>query len=88
MIGNCILKSLILSIVKSLNIFQPWRCLWRGFLQITRTTFLRFTILQDSQSLFTDGRTFINSIVDLTKNPEAISGCHFWRKVIRPFDKS
>jgi len=28
-------------------------------LQITRTTFLRFTILQDSQSLFTDGRTFI-----------------------------
>jgi hypothetical protein len=37
----------------------PWRCLWRGFLQITRTTFLRFTILQLAQSLFTDGRTFI-----------------------------
>jgi hypothetical protein len=33
--------------------------LWRGFLQITRTTFLRFTILQLAQSLFTDGRTFI-----------------------------
>jgi hypothetical protein len=28
-------------------------------LQITRTTFLRFTILQLAQSLFTDGRTFI-----------------------------
>ena len=26
---------------------------------MTRTTFLRFTILQDSQSLFTDGRTFM-----------------------------
>jgi hypothetical protein len=38
---------------------QPWRCLWRGFLQITRKTFLRFTILQLAQSLFTDGRTFI-----------------------------
>jgi hypothetical protein len=66
----------------------PCRCLCRGFLQITRTTFFRFTILHASQSLFTDGRTFINSIVDLTKNPEAISGRHFWRKVIRPFDKS
>jgi hypothetical protein len=28
-------------------------------LQITRNTFLRFTILQLAQSLFTDGRTFI-----------------------------
>jgi hypothetical protein len=28
-------------------------------LQITRTTFLRFTILQLAQSLFTDGRTFM-----------------------------
>jgi hypothetical protein len=28
-------------------------------LQITRTTFLRLTILQLAQSLFTDGRTFI-----------------------------
>jgi hypothetical protein len=25
---------------------QPWRCLWRGSLQITRTTRLRRTILQ------------------------------------------
>ena len=44
---------------KSLDRTHPWRCLWRGFLQITRTTFLRFTILQLAQSLFTDGRTFI-----------------------------
>src|ERR1041384_7068228 len=51
--------------------FYPWRCLWRGFLsQITRTTFLRFTILHPSQSLFTDGRTFI---VHETKNAEPIS---------------
>ena len=37
----------------------PWRCLWRGFLQITRTTFLRFTILQLAQILLTDGLTFM-----------------------------
>jgi len=64
---------------------QPWRCLWRGFLQITRTTFLRFTILQLSQSLLTEGRTFM--LVE-TKNAESYPRCHFWRKVIRPFDKS
>jgi hypothetical protein len=51
---------------------------------MTRTTFLRFTILQASQSRFTEGRTFI---VHVTKNAEA-SPRHFWRKVIRPFDKS
>jgi len=37
-------------------------------LQITRTTFLRFTILQLAQSLFTDGRTFIKLSVDLNEN--------------------
>ena len=31
---------------------------------MTRTTFLRFTILQDSHNLFTDGRTFIKVTVD------------------------
>jgi hypothetical protein len=50
--------------------------LWRGFLQITRTTFLRFTILQLAQSLFTEGRTFI---IHETKNAEASPRCHFWR---------
>jgi hypothetical protein len=40
---------------------------------MTRTTFLRFTILQDSQSLLTDGRTFIKVIVDQTKNAEPIA---------------
>ena len=64
---------------------HPWRCLWRGFLQITRTTFLRFTILQLAQSLFTDGRTFI---IRETENAETSPRCHFWRNVIRPFDKS
>jgi hypothetical protein len=39
--------------------FQPCRCLWRVFLQITRTTFLRFTMRQDSQSLLTEARTFM-----------------------------
>src|SRR3984893_4316887 len=38
---------------------QPCRCLCRGFLQTTRTTFFLFIILQLSQSRFTEGRTFI-----------------------------
>jgi len=50
---------LVKSVTKLQSQSYPWRCLWRGFLQITRTTFLRFTILQLAQSLFTDGRTFI-----------------------------
>ena len=64
---------------------HPCRCLWRGFLQITRTTFLRFTILQLAQSLFTDGRTFI---IREMENAEPRPRRHFWRNVIRPFDKS
>ena len=40
---------------------QPWRCLWRGFLQITRTTRLRRTILQLRQILFTDASTFMSA---------------------------
>src|SRR5688500_2007784 len=38
---------------------QPWRCLWRGFLQITRTTPRRRTILQFSQIGLTELLTFI-----------------------------
>jgi hypothetical protein len=53
---------------------------------MTRTTFLRFTILQDSQSLFTDGRTFI--FFHETKTAETYPRVYFWRYVIRPFDKS
>jgi hypothetical protein len=41
--------------------------------------------LQLAQSLFTDGRTFI---INETKNAETTPRCHFWRNVIRPFDKS
>src|SRR5437016_6007563 len=37
---------------------QPWRWLCRGFLQMTRTTPDRRTILQFSQRTLTDGRTF------------------------------
>src|SRR5712671_2659545 len=38
---------------------QPWRCLWRGFLQMIRTTPFRRTTLQLSQILVTDALTFI-----------------------------
>src|SRR5690242_17564098 len=37
----------------------PWRCLWRGFLHVTRTTPLRLTTLQSLQIFLTDARTFI-----------------------------
>jgi hypothetical protein len=48
---------------------------------MTRTTFLRFTILQLAQSRFTDGLTFIKGpvIVDLTKSASAWARDHFWR---------
>ena len=55
---------------------HPCLCLWRGFLQITRTTFLRFTILQLAQILFTDGRTFI--ICEMG-HAGAAGHCHFRR---------
>jgi len=51
---------------------QPWRCLCRGFLQITRNTFLRFTILQLAQSLFTDGRTFIIREIETAAGRRAV----------------
>src|SRR5580700_8469997 len=47
---------------------QPCRCLCRGFLQTTRTTFFLFIILQLSQSRFTDGRTFIQFVLRGQKN--------------------
>ncbi len=40
-------------------IIHPCRCLCRGFVQITRTTPLRRTILQFSQIRFTELLTFI-----------------------------
>src|SRR5581483_5582292 len=41
------------------TIDYPWRCLWRALVQMTRMTPLRRTILQFSQSFFTEARTFI-----------------------------
>src|SRR3990172_708964 len=46
----------------------PWRCLWRGFGQITLTTFLRRIILHFSHRNLIDGFTFISS-----SQPSAIS---------------
>jgi hypothetical protein len=46
--------------------------LCRGFLQITRNTFLRFTILQLAQSLFTDGRTFIIREIETAAGRRAV----------------
>src|ERR1700736_5334355 len=81
----------------------PCRCLWRGFLQTTRTTFLRLITLQLSQSRFTDGLTFIASDsarqepTGGQKNaarretpPGAflVQQPYFCRKVIRPFVRS
>lgn len=44
---------------------QPWRCLWRGSLQITRTTPLRFTTLQLRHMRFTDACTFMSYLFRL-----------------------
>jgi len=38
----------------------PWRCLWRLFLQMTRTTPRRLTTRQCSHNRLTDARTFIS----------------------------
>ena len=38
---------------------QPWRCLWRGFVQITSTLPCRRMILQFSQIRLTLARTFM-----------------------------
>src|SRR5262252_4855186 len=38
---------------------QPWRCLWRGSVQITRTTPLRRMILQLRHIFLTDAATFM-----------------------------
>jgi len=42
-----------------LNAHQPWRCLWRGSVQMTRTTRLRLMILQFRQIFLTEANTFI-----------------------------
>jgi hypothetical protein len=42
---------------------HPWRCLWRGLLQITRTTPRRRMILQFSQMRLTLDRTFMAHLV-------------------------
>jgi hypothetical protein len=43
---------------------HPWRCLWRGSLQMTRTTrFLRM-ILQLRQTFLTEVRTFMFLLLD------------------------
>jgi hypothetical protein len=42
------------------GLLQPWRCLCRGSVQITRTTPLRRMILQFRQIFLTDANTFMS----------------------------
>jgi hypothetical protein len=51
---------------------QPWRCLWRGSVQITRTTPLRRMILQLRQIFFTEANTFI-AHSDFSRQLSAVS---------------
>src|SRR5205823_13654004 len=50
---------LFLKLSSSAAANQPWRCLWRGSVQITRTTPLRRMILQLRHIFFTDAATFM-----------------------------
>jgi hypothetical protein len=45
--------------IQSPELLQPWRCLWRGSLQMMRTTPLRRITLQFRQIHFTEGNTFM-----------------------------
>src|SRR5215510_1719969 len=47
---------------------QPWRCLWRGFLQIMRTVPSRRTTLQFSHRTLIDGLTFIAAFLALLES--------------------
>src|SRR5690606_16712260 len=51
---------------------QPWRCLWRGLLQITRRTPLRRTTLHFSQIFLTLGRTFMGPASKLLDDFSAV----------------
>src|SRR6185503_20898022 len=41
------------------NFCYPWRCLWRGFLQMTTTRPFRRITLQSRQMALAEARTFI-----------------------------
>src|SRR6266568_5830569 len=56
----------------TLSSHYPCRCLWRGFLQMMRTTRSRRTILQCSHRTLTDGLTFISCPFELFhRSPQA-----------------
>src|SRR5438270_13774147 len=48
---------------------QPWRCLCRGSVQMTRTTPLRRMILQFRQIFFTDANTFMCASLGPERDP-------------------
>ena len=54
-------------IPRSITLINPWRCLWRGSVQITRTTPLRLMILQLRQIHLTDARTFMFALFPLVQ---------------------
>jgi hypothetical protein len=59
MLMPAIRAMVVLYLLNAAGGHQPWRCLWRGSVQITRTTPLRRITLQLRHIFLTDAETFI-----------------------------
>src|SRR2546423_13563521 len=66
-IFTCLLRGRSTPAIRAIVLLcYPWRCLCFEFVQITRTTPLRWMTLHLSQIFFTDARTFIIFTVTFT----------------------
>src|SRR5690349_16528276 len=62
-ISACLWGGMLMPAMRAIWVPQPCRCLWRGSVQITRTTPLRRITLQLRHIFLTDAATFMSSSV-------------------------